>query len=62
MKKKDRYIKATVLMEVEFYLDKETEPEDVFGDMTVDSDHGHIFGKKIIYTVITKNMRGHIEC
>ena len=54
MNKKDRYIKATVLMEVEFYLDKETEPEDVFGDMAVDSGHGHIFGKKIIYTVITK--------
>jgi len=54
MKKKDRYIKATVLMEVEFYIDKETEPEDVFDDMVVDSDHGHIFGKKIIYTVITK--------
>jgi hypothetical protein len=42
-------------MEVEFYLDKETEPEDVFGDMTVDSSHGHIFEKKIIYTIITKN-------
>jgi hypothetical protein len=41
-------------MEVEFYIDKETEPEDVFDDMVVDSDHGHIFGKKIIYTVITK--------
>ncbi len=54
MKKKNRYIKATVLMEVEFYLDKETEPEDVFGDMTVDSSHGHIFGKKIIYTIVTK--------
>lgn len=54
MKKKDRYIKATVLMEVEFYIDKETEPEDVFDDMCVDSSQGHIFGKKIIYTVITK--------
>jgi hypothetical protein len=54
MKKKDRYIKATVLMEVEFFIDKDTVPEDVFDDMVVDSDHGHIFGKKIIYTVITK--------
>ena len=41
-------------MEIEFHIDKETEPEDVFGDMCVDSGHGHIFGKKIIYTVITK--------
>lgn len=54
MRKKDRYIKATVVMEVEFYIDKETEPEDVFGDMCVDSDHGQIFGKKIIHTAITK--------
>jgi hypothetical protein len=57
MKKKDRYIKATVLMEVEFYLDKETEPEDVFGDMTVDSSHGHIFESKIVYTIITKKKK-----
>ena len=41
-------------MEVEFFIDKDTVPEDVFDDMVVDSDHGHIFGKKIIYTVITK--------
>lgn len=54
MKKKDRYIKATVVLEVEFYLDKETEPEDVFGDMCVDSSHGHIFDSKIIHTAITK--------
>ena len=57
MKKKHRYIKATVLMEVEFYIDKETEPEDVFGDMSLDSCHGHIFEKKIIYTIVTKNER-----
>jgi len=41
-------------MEVEFYIDKETEPEDVFDDMVVDSDHGHIHTAKIIYTAITK--------
>jgi hypothetical protein len=27
----------------------------VFGDMSVDSCHGHIFEKKIIYTIVTKN-------
>ena len=54
MKKKDKYIKATVVMEVEFYLDKETEPEDVFEDMCVDSDHGLIYTAKIIHTAITK--------
>ena len=54
MKKKDRYIKATVVMEVEFYIDKETEPEDVFDDMVVDSDHGHIYTANILHTAITK--------
>lgn len=55
MKKKDRYIKATVVMEVEFFIDKDTVPEDVFDDMIVDSDHGHIYTTNIIHTAITKD-------
>ena len=56
MEKKDRYIKATVVLEVEFHMDKETKPEDVFGDMRVDSDHGLIFGSKIIHTAVVDDV------
>lgn len=57
MKKKDRYIKATVVLEVQFHLDKETEPEDVFQHMWVDSRHGLIYDSKVIHTAITKNAK-----
>jgi len=54
MKKKDCYVKATVIFEVQFHLDKETEPEDVFQHMWVDSRHGFIYDSKVIHTAITK--------
>jgi hypothetical protein len=54
MKKKDRFIKATVLFEMEFYLDKETEPEDVFNDMIITADHGFITKSQVKYTTVTK--------
>jgi len=57
MKNKDRLIKATVVIEVEFYIDKDTVPEDVFDDMCLDSDQGHIYHNKVIHTAITKNKK-----
>ena len=50
-----KHIRATVVLDVEFYIDSVTEPEDVFNCMYVGSDHGHIFMSKVIHTAITKN-------
>ena len=55
MKKKNRLIKATIVMCVHVRVDRDTEPEDVFNDLslTIDTDHGIISSKKLIHTAIT---------
>lgn len=57
--KKDRHIKAIVVLEIEFLIDKETDPEDVLHNqgLTIDSDHGRIFNKKLIHSSIIKEKK-----
>jgi hypothetical protein len=46
-------------MEMDFLIDKETEPEDVLNQrgFVVDSDHGRIFEKKLIHYSILKDKK-----
>lgn len=46
-------------MEMDFLIDKETEPEDVLHSqgLTLDSDHGRIFEQKLIHYVIVKDKK-----
>ena len=55
MKKKNQVVEATIVMNVRVRIDKDTVPEDVFSDLglSLDSDHGIIFSKKLIHTAIT---------
>jgi len=57
MSNKDhRFIKATVVMEVEVYIDELTEPEDVFNKNSFysNSDHGRITESRLIHVAITE--------
>jgi hypothetical protein len=56
MKGKPQFIQATVVLEVKLHIGSDTVPEDVFCDsgLTIDTDHGVIFEKKVIHTAITK--------
>ena len=56
---KDRFVKATVVLDVEFYMDKDTCPEDVFGDLfcvTTDT-HGFLTKSQVVHTAITLNKK-----
>lgn len=55
MKKKNRLVKATIVMTVHVRIDSDTVPEDVFSDLglSIDTDHGIISSKKLIHTAIT---------
>ncbi len=53
-KKDHRKVKATVVMTLEVFLDETTEPEDVFNDMYISSDHGRITETNVVHTAITK--------
>lgn len=46
-------------MEIDFLIDKETEPEDVLHKqgLTLDSDHGRIFEKKLIHYSVLKDKK-----
>lgn len=52
--KKDRYVKALIVMEIEFMIDKDTIPEDVLcrSGIVVDSDHGRIFHSNLIHSAV----------
>ena len=52
---KERFVKATVVLEVEFYMDKDTCSEDVFGDLCCTTDHGFLTASKVVHTSITLN-------
>jgi len=51
---KERFVK--VVLEVEFYMDKDTCSEDVFGDLCCTTDtHGFLTASKVVHTSITLN-------
>jgi hypothetical protein len=55
---KERFVKATVILEVEFYMDKYTCPEDVFGDLCCTTDtHGFLTKSQVVHTAITMNKK-----
>jgi len=55
---KERFVKATVVLEVEFYMDKDTCPEDVFGDLcATTTHHGFLTKSQVVHTAITLNKK-----
>lgn len=57
MKKKDhRRVRATVVLDIVFYIDKDTQPEDVLSNsnLCIDSDMGRVTEKNLIHSAITK--------
>ena len=57
-KDKERFVKATVVLDVEFYMDKDTCPEDVFGDLLCTTDtHGFVTKSQLVHTAITMNKK-----
>lgn len=54
---KERFVKATVVLEVEFYMDKDTCPEDVFGDLCATTHHGFLTKSQVVHTAITLNKK-----
>lgn len=59
MKKRNRVIRATVVLDIQFYIDEDTVPEDVLNshNLYVNSDHGMITESKIVHTAITKDQK-----
>lgn len=60
MKNKDhRRVRATVVLDIVFYIDKDTEPEDVLdnSNLYINSDHGMITEMKLIHSAITKDQK-----
>lgn len=57
MKKKNRVIEATVVLDLRFYIDEDTSPEDVLNkhNLYVNSDHGMITEMKLAHTSITRD-------
>ena len=59
MRKKDRVIEATIVLDIKFFIDETTEPEDVLNrsSLYVNSDHGMITEMKLIHSAITKDQK-----
>lgn len=59
MKKRNRVIHATVVLDIQFYIDEDTVPEDVLDNrnLYVNSDHGMITESKLIHSAITKDQK-----
>lgn len=59
MKKKDRLIEATVVVNLRFFIDEDTVPEDVLDtrNLYINSDHGMITEMKLIHSAITKDQK-----
>ena len=59
MKKRNRVIRATVVLDIQFYIDEDTVPEDVLDNrnLYVNSDHGMITESKLIHSAITKDQK-----
>jgi hypothetical protein len=57
MRKKDRIIEATIVLDIRFFIDETTEPEDVLNrsNLYVNSDHGMITEMKFVHFAITKD-------
>jgi hypothetical protein len=57
MRKKDRIIEATIVLDIRFFIDETTEPEDVLNrsNLYVNSDHAMITEMKFIHSAITKD-------
>ena len=59
MKKKDRIIEATIVVDLKFFIDEDTVPGDVLNrnNLYINSDHGMITEMKLIHTAITKDQK-----
>ena len=54
-KKKNRLVKATLVMTVNVLIDRDTEPEDIFHDqgLTLKTEHGLLSSMKLVHTAVT---------
>lgn len=59
MKKKDRIIEATIVVDLKFFIDEDTVPGDVLNrnNLYINSDHGMITEMKLIHSAITKDQK-----
>ena len=57
MLKDNKKITATLVMEIDVFIDSQTDWEDISGDLCVISSYGRIVNSKLIHAAITKTKK-----